>query len=254
MRALLLAAGLGTRLQPITNTVPKCLVEIDGRPLLDYWIELLDKGGIADILINLHHLPEVVLSYVRTCRHPVSIHTVYEEQLLGTAGTLLRNRAFFREQPVMLIHADNLSLFNPHAFMDTFLSRENGIEITMMTFRTDTPRACGIVELDERGIVQAFHEKVPNPPSNLANAAAYILSPAVVEFIAGLGKEVIDFSTEVLPRFMGRINSFHNGMYHRDIGTVESLLDAQREYPGIVARYAPLGTALRRSPAADISV
>lgn len=251
MRALLLAAGLGTRLRPITNTVPKCLVEINGRPLLDYWIELLGKGGIADILINLHYLPDAVLSYIKTCRHSVNLTTASEENLLGTAGTLLRNRAFFQGQPAMLIHADNLSLFDPLAFIDRFLSRENGIEITMMTFHTDAPQACGIVELDARGVVRVFHEKVANPPGNLANAAAYILSPAVLEFIAGLGKEVIDFSTEVLPHFIGRINSFHNGIYHRDIGTVESLLAAQREHPGIVARCAPLGTALRRSPAAD---
>ena len=249
MRALLLAAGLGTRLRPITNTVPKCLVEIDGRPLLGYWIEMLGKGGIADVLINLHYLPEAVLTYIGQCPHPVKITTVYEEKLLGTAGTLLRNRVFFQDQPMMLVHADNLSLFDPHAFIDRFLSREKGIEITMMTFHTDLPQTCGIVELDRKGVVRGFHEKVASPPGNLANAATYILSPAVFEFIAGLGKEVIDFSTEVLPHFMGRINSFHNGTYHRDIGTVASLLAARREYPGIAASHAHAGTAHRRGPA-----
>ncbi len=106
----------------------------------------------------------------------------------------------------------------------------------MMTFNTTEPEACGIVELDERGLVRAFHEKVKNPPGDLANAAVYILSPSVMDFLTGLGKEVIDFSTEVLPHFMGRINVFHNEIYHRDIGTVESLLIAQNEYPAAVAR------------------
>jgi mannose-1-phosphate guanylyltransferase len=239
MRALLLAAGLGTRLRPITNAVPKCLVEIEGRPLLDYWIELLVKGGITDILINLHYLPEAVLTYIAQCRYPVRISTVYEERLLGTAGTLLKNRAFFMGEPVMLIHADNLSVFDPHAFIDRFFARERNIEITMMTFHTDAPQACGIVELDEKGVVREFHEKVSDPPGNLANAAAYILSPAVVAFIAGLGKQATDFSNDVLPSFMGRINTFHNGTYHRDIGTVESLRAAQREYPAVVANHWP---------------
>lgn len=231
MRALLLAAGPGTRLRPLTKTVPKCLVEINGRPLLDYWIELLSKGGIAEILINLHYLPDAVRMYVRNCRHPVNISTVLEEKLLGTAGTLLRNRAFFGDQPAMLVHADNLSLFDVRAFMGRFETRAAGIDMTMMTFETDAPETCGIVELDAEGVVTAIHEKTSSPHGNLANAAVYILARPVIDFIAGLGTEVLDFSTEVLPRFVGRINTFHNRTYHRDIGSMASLLAARREYP-----------------------
>jgi mannose-1-phosphate guanylyltransferase len=224
------------RLRPITNSVPKCLVEINGRPLLDYWIELLTKGGIVDILVNLHHLPKAVRSYVESCRYPVRISTVYEERLLGTGGTLLKNKDFFQREPSMLVHADNLSIFDARAFIRRYEQREKCVEMTMMTFNTTEPEACGIVELDERGLVRAFHEKIKNPPGNLANAALYILSPSVMDFLAALGKETIDFSTEVLPHFMGRINVFHNEIYHRDIGTVESLLIAQKEYPAAVAR------------------
>jgi len=236
LRALLLAAGFGTRLRPITNSVPKCLVEINGRPLLDYWIELLSKGGIVEILINLHHLPKAVRSYVESCRHPVRITMVYEETLLGTGGTLLKNRDFFRGEASMLVHADNLSSFDVRAFIRRYEKREKGIEITMMTFDAAEPEECGIVELDERGIVMAFHEKVKSSPGNVANGAVYIVSPSVMDFLASLGKEAIDFSTEVLPRFMGHINTFHNGIYHRDIGTVESLLAAQIDFPAATAR------------------
>jgi len=231
MRALLLAAGLGTRLRPLTNTVPKCLVEINERPLLDYWIELLSNAGLSDILINLHYLSEKVLAYVSQCPYPCRITTVMEDQLLLTAGTVLKNREFFQQEPVMLIHADNLSLFDVRAFMDRYYTRADNIDITMMTFHTDAPQTCGIVELDPQGAVIAFHEKVKSPPGNLANAAVYILAPTVIDFMAGLGKEVLDFSTEVLPHFMGRINTFHNTVYHRDIGTLESLMFAQTEYP-----------------------
>jgi len=239
LRALLLAAGMGMRLRPLTNSVPKCLVEINGRPLLDYWIELLGTGGVAELLINLHYLPDAVRSYVGSCRHPVTLTTVYEEKLLGTGGTLLKNRKFFRNEPCMFVHADNLSIFNVRDFVRRYQEREKGVEITMMTFDAAEPETCGIVELDRRGIVRAFHEKVRNPPGNLANAAVYVLSPSVVDFLAGLGKEVIDFSTEVLPHFMGRINTFHNAIYHRDIGTPASLQAAQREYPAAVAKHSP---------------
>ena len=171
--------------------------------------------------------------------HPVTLTTVYEEKLLGTGGTLLKNRKFFRNEPCMLVHADNLSIFDVRDFVRRYQEREKGVEITMMTFDAAEPETCGIVELDRRGIVKAFHEKVRNPPGNLANAAVYVLSPSVVDFLAGLGKEVIDFSTEVLPHFMGRINTFHNAIYHRDIGTLASLQAAQREYPAAVAKHSP---------------
>jgi mannose-1-phosphate guanylyltransferase len=239
MRALLLAAGLGTRLRPLTNTVPKCLVEINGRPLIDHWMELFCKSDISEVLINLHYLPEQVKAYVSSCTYPSQITTVMENRLLLTGGTLLKNRAFFKQDPIMMIHADNLSLFDMQAFMDRFYKRADNIDITMMTFHTDAPQTCGIVELDAQGAVIAFHEKVKTPPSNLANAAVYILAPKVIDFMAGLGKEVLDFSTEVLPHFMGRINTFHNDVYHRDIGNLESLTLAQIEYPAALERYRP---------------
>lgn len=235
MRALLLAAGFGTRLRPLTNTVPKCLVQVKGRPLLDYWLELLGTGGVTQILVNLHYLPEAVRAFLAKSTHPLEISTAYEEPLLGTAGTVLKNKDFFQKEPVMLIHADNLSLFDVREFIQKFDNRESGIDITMMTFHTDAPETCGIVELDEMGVVRAFHEKVKNPPGNIANAAVYILAQTVIEFMVGLNKEIIDFSNDVLPHYVGRINTFHNGTYHRDIGNIESLAAAQIDYPVAVA-------------------
>jgi mannose-1-phosphate guanylyltransferase len=236
MRTLLLAAGFGTRLRPLTDTVPKCLVQINGRPLIDYWLELLGAGGVTKILVNLHYLPEAVSEFLAQSTHALEIRTAYENCLLGTAGTILKNKEFFQQEPFLLIHADNLSLFDIRHFMRKFVERENGIDITMMTFHTDAPETCGIVELDDRGVVRAFHEKIKNPTSNLANAAVYIVAPGVIEFIASLNKKIIDFSIEILPHYLGRINTFHNDTYHRDIGNIESLAAAQIEYPVAVAR------------------
>ncbi len=230
IRALLLAAGLGTRLRPLTNTIPKCLVPIHGKPLLGYWLEILGKAGVQPILINLHYFADAVLDYLNTNGFTQNISTVYEKHLLGTAGTLLKNRNFFDNESVMLVHADNLSKFDVTAFIQAHHERPSGCEITMMTFTTLTPESCGIVEMDEHGVVQAFHEKVSNPPSNLANGAVYILESSVFKFLDSLGKEEIDFSTEVLPSYMGRIFTFHNDIYHRDIGTMESYEAAKSDY------------------------
>lgn len=230
MKALLLAAGLGTRLRPLTDTVPKCLVPINGRPLLGYWLQMLSDAGVGPLLVNLHYFADIVQKYLHTSEFTQNISIVYEEKLLGTAGTLLKNRPFFNNEPVMLVHADNLSKFDVNAFMQTHYKRPVECEITMMTFNTPTPESCGIVELDERGIVQAFHEKVENPPGNLANGAVYIIEPSVFEFLEKINKEEIDFSTEVLPAYLGRIITFNNDIYHRDIGTIESYEAALREY------------------------
>lgn len=231
MKALLLAAGLGTRLRPITDTMSKCLVPIHGKPLLGYWLDLLlQVGAIEQVLINTHYLPDTVRQYVALSPWRSAVQLVHEDQLLGTAGTVLKNRAFFGGEAFLLGHADNLSSFDPAAFISAHARRPAGTELTMMTFDTDAPQTCGIVELDARGVVQAFHEKQPNPPGRRANAAVYIFEPSVIDFIAGLEREVCDISTEVLPHFLGRMHTFHNNDYHRDIGTPESLALAQREY------------------------
>ena len=231
MRALLLAAGLGTRLHQLTTIIPKCLLPINGRPLLEYWLKYLSETGITSALVNLHYLPNVVEEYLSQSPFASQISTVYEETLLGTGGTLLHNREFFGEEPMMLIHADNLCFCNFRTFINSHYERPAGTEITMMTFTTPTPQTCGIVELDARGVVKAFHEKVENPSGNLANAAVYVLQPSVFEFLASLEKSVIDFSTEVLPHYLGRIYTYHNAIYHRDIGNIESLIKAQIEFP-----------------------
>jgi mannose-1-phosphate guanylyltransferase len=230
MKALLLAAGLGTRLRPITNRVPKCLVPIHGRPLLEYWLDMLLSNGVTRVLVNTHYLADSVRAFVSDSPWRDCIRIVHEEQLLGTGGTVLKNRDFLNGEPVMVIHADNLSRFNVKEFIHAHESRLSGIEITMMTFNTDTPHSCGIVEVDANGVVIAFHEKVTNPLSNQANAAVYIFDPSVLDFLAASGKAMIDISTEVLPNYLGRIQTFHNSDYHRDIGTPESLALAEREF------------------------
>lgn len=228
----MLAAGLGTRLHPLTDTIPKCLVPIHGKPLLYYWLRLLEAAGVNPILVNLHYFADKVRDYIKESGFKNIVETVYEGELLGTAGTLLKNRDFFKDEALMLIHADNLSDFDVKAFIEQHQRRPAHCEMTMMTFFTYTPDTCGIVELDEQGVVKAFHEKVKNPPGNLANGAVYILEPSIFNFLCSLGKEKIDFSTDVLPNYIGKIFTFHNDNYHRDIGTVESYDLALKELRG----------------------
>lgn len=231
MRALILAAGLGTRLRPLTERVPKCLVPINGRPLLDYWLELLLAGGACErVLVNTSWLAEQVRAYVAASPWRARIDLAHEESLLGTGGTVLANRAWFGPGPFLVAHGDNLTDFDVHAFIARHAARPAGAVITMMTFETDSPRSCGIVETDGQDLVIAFHEKVADPPGTRANGAVYIFEPEVADFIAALDSPVVDLSTQVLPAFLGRIFTFHNAGYHRDIGTPESLARAEQDF------------------------
>jgi mannose-1-phosphate guanylyltransferase len=230
MRALLLAAGTGNRLRPLTNTIPKCLVPIHGRPLLDYWLDLVFDGGVERTLLNTHWLAEKVRAHTVVSRWHSRIDLVFEEQLLGTGGTVLANRSWFGAQPFLVAHADNLTDFDVAGLIDAHRNRPPGCVMTMLAFRTDDPSSCGILELDRQNRVVAFHEKVENPPGNLANGAVYIFEPSVIDDIAGLGRAIVDLSTEVIPSYLGRIFSVETEGYHRDIGSPESLHLAHSEF------------------------
>ena len=163
MKALLLAAGLGTRLRPVTNIVPKCLVPINGKPLLEYWLENLTKAGVDEFLINTSYLNEQVEEFIRGSKYEKNVTLVYEDELLNTGGTLFQNKEFFNNEAFMLVHADNLCFCDFNAFLDSHKKRDLECEITMMIFKSDNPSSCGVVELDDRGIVEKFHEKVKRP-------------------------------------------------------------------------------------------
>jgi len=231
MRALLLAAGLGTRLRPLTDTVPKCLVPIHGKPLLGLWFDLLFGSGAIDrALVNTHWLAPRVEEFVAANPWRDRVDLVAEPALLGTGGTVLANRGWLGDGPFLVAHADNLTDFDVAGLIAAHAARPAGVALTMLAFRTDAPQSCGILETDAAGRVLAFHEKVADPPGNLANAAVYVFEPEVVAAAASLGRPVVDLSTEVIPRFQGRILAVETPGYHRDIGTPEALLAAEREW------------------------
>ncbi len=228
MKALLLAAGLGTRLRPITDTTPKCLVPIGNKPLLQIWLERLSEAGIGPFLINTHYLADQVQTFVEESPLRKRIKLVHENHLLGTAGTLIENLDFFQGEYGLLIHSDNYCLADFTAFERAHMNRPLGCVMTMMTFRTDDPSSCGIVELDESGVVIGFHEKVKHPPGNLANGAVYILSAELLEKMASDLRYAKDFSTEVLHRFKGQIFSHEISDIFLDVGTPDNYAKANK--------------------------
>jgi mannose-1-phosphate guanylyltransferase len=158
MKAFLLAAGIGSRLRPITDRIPKCMVEIDGQPLLEIWLDALHRAGVDDVLINLHHLPEVVEDHLaRRSRRPV-VRSVLESELLGSAGTLVANRKWVDNDDLFLVcNADNLTDFDVRHLVD--FHREGDAVASLTLFHSEQPSAGGVVEIDEANRVVGFVEK-----------------------------------------------------------------------------------------------
>lgn len=227
-KALLLAGGLGTRLRPLTDTLPKCLVPIAGKPLLDYWFDGLEAAGVLQILINTHHLRDAVRSHLNQvmARRPLRIEEAYEPTLLGSAGTVHANRSWMDDaDECLLIYADNLSNVNLADVLRFHRSHRD--PMTMMLFHTPYPEQCGIASLDEVGRILEFVEKPKQPKSNLANSGLYVLSADAYREIAD--QNAFDIGFDILPKFIGRMRGFAFEGYHRDMGNLEAVEQANRD-------------------------
>ncbi|NNE86551.1 MAG: nucleotidyltransferase family protein [Silicimonas sp.] len=228
-KALLLAGGLGTRLRPITETVPKCLVLVAGRPMLDYWYDALEKAGIADVLLNTHHHAEQVRAHIAetNATRALTVTEAYEPELLGSAGTVHANPDWADDaDAVLIIYADNLSDVDLAALLSFHASHDD--PMTMMLFHTAYPKQCGIATLEGTRIVD-FVEKPEHPASDLANAGLYVVDADCWREIAD--RDVFDFGFDVLSHYIGKMQGFTHEGYHRDIGNHEALAHANIDAP-----------------------
>jgi mannose-1-phosphate guanylyltransferase len=233
MKAFLLAAGIGSRLRPITDVTPKCMLPVGGRPLLDIWLEAFRQAGVDEVLVNVHHLPDVVYRYLADRPGPPAVTTSFEPELLGSAGTLAASRSWVTGEDMFLAcNADNLTDFDLRALIDAH--RAHGPDATLAVFRAPDPSAVGIVELDPDGIIAGFTEKPDRPVSDLANAGIYAFHPSVLEEIAG-GRPT-DIGYDLLPKLVGRARTVLVEGYFRDIGTPAAYQRARQEWPGRAVR------------------
>jgi mannose-1-phosphate guanylyltransferase len=227
-KAVLLGAGLGTRLRPLTNHVTKCLVPVAGRPLLDYWVEQIAQADVSEALINTHHLAEQVREYIEqvNARGGLRLIESYEPQLLGSAGTIAANPDFADgADDIIIIYADNFSDVNVPEMLA--FHRQHDDPITMLLYHAPNPRACGIAELDAQNRIIGFEEKPQQPVGDFANAGVYVFDAGAYQQIATMN--AFDLGFDVLPKFVGKMRGRVWEGYHRDIGTYEAYLPAQRD-------------------------
>tara|TARA_B100001093_G_scaffold520276_1_gene614162 strand:+ start:850 stop:1539 length:690 start_codon:yes stop_codon:yes gene_type:complete len=220
-KAIILAAGLGTRLRPLTNDNPKCLVTIKGIPLIDIWLNKLDRLGVEDFLINTHYLPEKVKEHILKSKFKDRVKLIHENKLMGTAGTLIKNIDFYENNDGLIMHGDNFTSDDLKNFFSVHHNRPKECLMTMMLFRTNTPSSSGIVRLNDNNIVTHFYEKVKDPPSNLANGAIYIITKNLMNILKDK-KNITDISTQLIPMLLGKIMTYETKCPYVDIGNINS--------------------------------
>ena len=246
MKALILAAGLGTRLGALTRHTPKPMLPVGGRPLLEHIIELLRAHGITEIALNLHHKPDAILDHFGSGEAwGVRLRYSYEAELLGSAGTALRHLAWFYPEPFLVYYGDVYSDASLSDMMQRHLF--SGAAATIAVHQVPDPARCGVVEFDKNGRVRSFVEKPPADRviSNWANSGIYVLNPEVLHFVTGIPS---DLGFDVFPRLLDAgqmIQVYQLTGTLIDIGTPESyqylqqLLSAQTPS----SQPARLGTA-----------
>jgi mannose-1-phosphate guanylyltransferase len=198
VKAIALAAGLGTRLGSITDDLPKCMVEVGGKPLLQHNLEWAASCGISEVAVNLHHRPELVTAHFDAHGSPLPIHWSYEAELLGTAGTLRSLEGWISGERFAVIYADNLIDCDLHALCA--LHERLASSTTVALFRREDVSQSGVAELDGQDRVTRFVEK-PDPGETLSHwvsAGLLVLDPDVTQLAPATG----DIGRDLLPALL----------------------------------------------------
>ncbi|MCL5026074.1 MAG: nucleotidyltransferase family protein [Chloroflexi bacterium] len=227
-KAVVLAAGEGTRLRPLTLDQPKPMLPIAGHPLLEHTLALLRQHGIADVAVNLHHRPEVITEYFSGVSEPHIVYS-YEDHLLGTAGAA-KKLSHFLDTTFVLVYGDMLIDIDLSDLLAYHRSLSAALTIAVYP-EVEDPARCGIVEVDATGRALSFVEKPPKPKSNLANGGIYAIEPEVLREIsdgsADFGRDVFPaLIARGIPVYVWRIPSY---AYYLDIGSFERYEQACRD-------------------------
>ena len=225
MKAILLSAGVGSRLRPLTDETPKCLAPISGKPLMEIWLDLLQQHGVTEVLINTHYLAAQVREFAAGWSGAATIRLSHEDTLAGSAGTIERNWDFVRrEEEFLVCNADNLTDIDLSSLV-AFHKAARAM-LTMALFETDQPSECGIVEMDDRGLVRSFVEKPEHPRSNLANGGVYVMDRRIRDSLPV--EKPADIAFDLVPRCRGETYGWRWAGLLFDIGSPAAYLAAQR--------------------------
>jgi mannose-1-phosphate guanylyltransferase len=221
MRAMVLAAGLGTRLRPLTYEIPKPMVPVLDRPVMEHILDLLRRHSFDEVIANLHYFPETIRE-----RFGDRISYSYEPELLGTAGGVRACAEFFGEEPFLVISGDALTDIDLEALAKRHL--ETGGIATLAVKQVPDTREFGVVLRDREGRVTGFQEK-PRPEealSDLGNCGIYIFEPTIFEYFPD--RPFVDWAKDVFPALLDGDVPFYIHEVHEYWNDIGSLGELQR--------------------------
>lgn len=234
MKAVILAAGLGGRMQKQYPKVPKVMLPIGGKPVLEYHIERLKGFGVNDFYINLHHRPDIIKDYFGNGKkYGVRITYSFEPVLLGTSGALNKLKKYLNET-FFVIYGDVFTKLNFKNFLDFHRGKKS--DATLVVHRTDHPKDSDLVVINEDNRIYKFYTS-PHQKSvtdtDLASAAIYTLEPHVLKFIPD--KVPSDFIEDMCPIFLTngvKMYGYLSNEYSKDIGMPERYRQVREEVGG----------------------
>lgn len=219
MKAMVLAAGLGTRLKPITFEIPKPMVPVLDRPVMAHIVGMLERQGFDELVANLHHYPDTIRNYFGD-----RLEYRFEEELLGTAGGVRNVADFFGDDPVVVVSGDALTDLDVRALVERH--RAAGGIGTLTVKKVRDTREYGVVIHDADGRIQGFQEK-PDPAealSDLGNCGIYCFSPEIFDFFPE--EPFADWAQDVFPALLENDVPFHVHEiedYWNDVGSLDEL-------------------------------
>jgi NDP-sugar pyrophosphorylase family protein len=231
MKAMILAAGVGSRLDPLTRNIPKPMVPIVNKPVMEHIVEMLAKNGFKDIMVNVHYLGDQIQSYFGNGKKwGVKISYSVEDQLWGDAGSVKRCESFFDEDTFIVVGGDDLADLDLTRLIRFHKDRKAMATIALSL--VDDPSEYGIALLNDRGRITRFLEKPKGEVmfSNSANTGVYVFDRQVLELVPkatpyGFGKDLLPLLLEQRTRFYGYLTS----SYWKDVGNLRQYQDAHRD-------------------------
>ena len=238
-----MAAGLGTRLRPLTYDIPKPMVPVANRPIMEHILALLARHDLGDVVANLHWFPDTITAHFGDgSRLGIELTYSYEEELLGTAGGVRNVREFFGSEPFCVIAADALTDIDLGAVVREH--RERGWIATLATKRVPNVSEYGVVVTGSDGRVQGFQEKpeAAEALSDLANCMIYVLEPELFDYFPA--KREVDFALDVFPALLEHDVPFGVHVadaYWNDVGSLPEYLQGNLDVLAGAVEVDPAG-------------
>lgn len=232
LKAMIMAAGVGSRLDPLTQDIPKPLVPVCNRPVIDILLENLANFGVKDVIANTYYLADKIISHCKDNSFGVNFNYIKEEKLSGTAGGLKKCQYFFdKGEDFIVLSADGLS--NADLAEGVRIHRESGAIATIGIKEIPLRDVChfGVVVTDENGFITEFQEKpeVEKAKSRFINTGIYIFNYKIFDYIPA--NKFCDFAKDVFPKLLKRhqVNTFVIEEYWTDIGTLDQYMQAMHD-------------------------